>query len=67
MLAVGGTLAIFAWREIPAALGQGETLSEVVEDAIAARRGLWWTLAIAMSVLCVGWPLLFVHWYTAAL
>lgn len=67
VLAVGGTMVIFALREIPAALGRGGTLSEIVEDAIAARPVLWWTLAAAMTLLSVGWPLLFVHWYTTAL
>lgn len=66
-LAVGGTLSIFAVREVRTFLGPGRTLSEVTEAAIAARPVLWWTLLAAMSTLCVGWPLLTVHWYTGIL
>lgn len=67
VLAVGGMLATFAYREVKAMMGPGRTLSEVVEAAIAARRLLWWLLACAMTILCVGWPLLTVHWFTGAL
>lgn len=66
-LAVGGTMAVFAWKEIRTYLGPGRTLSEVVESAIEVRPILWWTLLASMSVLIVGWPLLTVHWFTGLL
>jgi hypothetical protein len=67
VLAVGGTMGVFTWKELRTYLGPGRTLSEVTEASIAARPLLWWTLLAAMSTLAIGWPLLIVHWYTSLL